>query len=55
MNVRDVRIIHTNLLTAVQAGRTADAYAWVRLLCWQLRVLTTPRNLTGTQEWQRVA
>lgn len=43
MNVRDCQLIHTNLITAIQAGREYDAYAWVRLLCRQLRPLTMKR------------
>lgn len=56
MNVRDLTIIHNNILIAMKIyPQPNDAYGWTRLLCRQLRVLTTPRDLTGTQEWQRVA
>jgi hypothetical protein len=55
MNVRDCRIIHTNLLTAMQAGRDYDAYAWTRLLCRQLRTLTVKTDCTGTEEWHHAA
>jgi hypothetical protein len=55
MNVRDLRIIHTNLITAIQAGRDYDAYAWTRLLCRQLRPLTVKQDATGTEEWRDAA
>ncbi len=52
MNIRDLRIIHTNLLEAIHGWRDADAaYAWTRLLCRQLRPLTGKQDATGTSDW----
>lgn len=56
MNVRDLHVIHANLLTAMMGWRDADqAYGWTRLLCRQLRTLTLKTDCTGTGEWFDVA
>lgn len=55
MNVKDCQHIYMNLVAAIQAGRDYDAYAWVRLLCRQLRPLTVKRlngvNREGPHDW----
>lgn len=59
MNVRDLHIIHANLVTMMlnkpSFGTADDAYGWTRLLCRQLRPLTLKTNCTGTEEWFDVA
>lgn len=55
MNVKDCQVIHAKMVKSMVMGQGDDAYAWTRLLCRQLRLLTVKTDCTGTGEWLYVA